>query len=335
MKQQNQKYYNIILDILRVTACIGIVCTHLWQLYARAGHKIFDIIGNVCHAGANGVAILFCLSGYLTWIGIDKETFNTKSYLKKRFLRLSPAYFAILILYLILELLPFDIGVIRYFTYTNAVIPSGNFEIYNNRSGFWTMSSFALFYLLAPLLKKYIYDLKRAIIILTGMFCFGKAFDFILHPFLVYVGADEITFMEAIFPVGNMYLFFMGIVVYYAIKEKQEYTAILGGTVLISMLVMIEKIDYPFWCLMAAVIIILSSKIQLQIRKYTLLSKLIRQGSLISYEVYLSHFMFIEIMKRNVLPFEPLIIITATILFSLVLHKIIDIAERKLNVIKV
>lgn len=58
--------------------------------------------------------------------------------------------------------------------------------------------------------EEYVRSLKRAFITMVSAFLCGKLFDFILHPVLLAYGADEVTYMETIFPIGNMYLFFDG-----------------------------------------------------------------------------------------------------------------------------
>lgn len=330
-RKQGNKSYNMILDILRVAACAGVFATHIWQVYGVEGNGLFSILEKICGAGANGVVILFVLSGYLAWSGLDSEKFDRKKYWKKRALRLSPAYFMVLILYLLFGLMPINLGILRYFTYTNGVIPSYDFGLYNNKGGLWTMSCFAFFYLIAPLIKKHIDNLKGAVTALVAMFCLGKIFDLVLHPVLISLSTDEITYMEAIFPVGNMYLFLLGVVAYYAVKENKEFEVILAGIVMVSALLMINKIDYPLWGTVAAIIIILSANVQPKGNRMSFIGASIRQGSLISYEVYLSHYLFIELMKGVDLPFEPAIILTATIALSYLLHWCSKFMNRKMS----
>lgn len=330
MENQIQKNYNITLDIIRVMACAGVFCTHIWQIYGVEGKRIYDLLGRVCHAGTNGVVVLFCLSGYLAWYGMDRKQFDQKSYYKNRLLRLSPAYFIVLAAYLVVGFMPLKIGILRYFTYTNGIIPSHDYGIYNNnQGGFWTMSCFAVFYLICPFLKKYITNLKRAITAMTCIFLFGKLFDFILHPVLLTFNADKISQMEVIFPIGNMYFFIMGVVAYYALKEKKENIIILAAMALISIFLMIEKIDYSIWCVIAAILIILSERIVIKTRTSSIPTKLIRTGSQISYEVYLSHCFFIELLKRVELPLEPLIIFGMTIAASFLLHFLAEQVYRR------
>lgn len=333
MRQQIHKNYNMILDILRIAACAGVFCTHIWQSYGREGNRFYELVGKVCHSGGNGVVILFCLSGYLAWCGMDREKFNRSIYWKKRFFRLSPAFFIVMGAYLAAGLLPLRIGILRYFTYTNGIIPSHDFSVYNNKGGLWTMSCFAVFYVLSPFLKRYVRSLKSAFIAMVSVFLFGKLFDFILHPVLLAYGADEVTYMEAIFPIGNMYLFLMGVVAYYALKEKKEYIAILAATVLISAFLSIEKIDYPLWGSVAVVFIVLSGRITIPSEESSFVSKLIRGGSLISYEVYLSHYFFIELFKSVSLPLEPVIILGVTIVSSVLLHWVTEQVTNRYTIV--
>lgn len=316
-----QKNYNVLLDMLRIIACAGVVATHMWQLYGvESLNPMMDMLGRACNAGANGVAALFCLSGYLAWCGLDNIQVKSIEYWKKRMLRLSPAYYAVLILYMLSGILPLSLGTLRYFTYTNGIIPSHQFLLYNNLGGLWTMSSFAFFYFVAPFLKKWIFNWKRSGIAVVLMFVFGKVLDFILRPVFLLLGADEAGYMESIFPVGNMYLFLMGVFAWYAVKDGKEYITFLYGIIVISVLLMVEKIDYSIWAVVAIFIIIISAKTQINLNKHQRIMQIIRFGSLISYEVYLSHELVMRWMRNIVLPAKPLLVLVGTFLLSYLLY---------------
>lgn len=332
MEKKNSNY-NIILDVVRIAACVGVFSTHIWQVYGTEGNKLLDLVGTICRSGANGVVVLFCLSGYLAWKGINSDSFTRYEYWYKRLCRLTPSYYIVLILYILLGILPIDVGVLRYFTYTNGFIPSREFEIYNNMGGLWTMSCFVFFYLLAPYMKKYIHSLKSSVIALVSFFVFGKIFDLGLEIVLNFNSADRISDMKAICPVGNMYLFLLGIVVYYVLKEEKEYSALLIGTILLSIFLAVDKIDYPLWGIITAMMIILSAGCAVSMKMQGIVGRkivaLIRMGSIISYEVYLSHFLFIKLFQKIDILFELGVLVAATIIFSCLLHWVVDVVMGK------
>lgn len=182
------------------------------------------------------------------------------------------------------------------------------------------MSSFAFFYFVAPFLKKWIFNWKRSGIAVVLMFVFGKVLDFILRPVFLLLGADEAGYMESIFPVGNMYLFLMGVFAWYAVKDGKEYITFLYGIIVISVLLMVEKIDYSIWAVVAIFIIIISAKTQINLNKHQRIMQIIRFGSLISYEVYLSHELVMRWMRNIVLPAKPLLVLVGTFLLSYLLY---------------
>ena len=318
------------MDLLRVIACVGVVSVHMKQAYAvKDSSSLLNIIYKFCDAGANGVALLFVLSGYFAWQTTESGTFNNVHYLKHRFLRISPAYFIVVIIYIIFGMLPLDKGVLRYFTYTQGWIPSQNFAIYNNIGALWTMSCFVCFYTMVPILKKYVKNLTKAVAAVVGMFCFGKFAGMVFQYFLIKIGSDAPDLMENIFPLCNIYFFMMGVLVYYVIQEEKQYVFFLISIIIINILIIIGKMDYFMYTVLGMMVIILSDKIEISMKQNSMIRRTVCLLSMISYEVYLTHPLFIEISKLFTIPGEVILIPIITMLFSYVLHSILD---RLLNV---
>ena len=186
----NQDNHNLNMDLLRVMATGMVLLCHLGGL--------LHINTNV---GSTGVELFFVLSGYLIFESLER-TNSIPKYYKKRFIRIIPIYYLALIVIWIWDLFKYHIiygqsimslisydgycgpKFLRYFLFLQEFIPSENSEIWNNRYALWTMSSFAFFYIVAPVLYKYIKKFSQAIIILGILVLWGV----LLSGFLLQCG---------------------------------------------------------------------------------------------------------------------------------------------------
>lgn len=145
------------LDILRILAAGMVLTVHIGQTSG------FDF-----SVGAKGVNLFFILSGYLAFVSLDKDS-SPQNYYKKRFIRILPAYWSCLVLLYFKDFLCLlfagnslaailegqcSFRFLRYFVFLQCCLPSDNWNLWNNHSALWTMSSFMIFYLIAPFLYK-------------------------------------------------------------------------------------------------------------------------------------------------------------------------------------
>ncbi len=226
------KERNVNLDIVRIIAALMILLVHV-------GYE-FPWISDYTWTGFYGVMLFFVLSGYLSMVSMENSA-GTLAFYKKRLLRIVPLYWSILVIAYILELItnlpkmgaavfgpegPCNVAYLRYFAFLNMTIPSDNFTLWNNRYGFWTLPAFMLFYLLVPLIYKLIrryYAALAALILLL----------FAYHPFVAWLQEQlsiRFPWMDSpdVFaqwtPVSVFYCFFLGVTVYYARKDRREFS---------------------------------------------------------------------------------------------------------------
>lgn len=193
-------------------------------------------------SGSSGVTCFFILSGYLACVSLENCK-DAKTYYKKRIVKIIPTYYTCLILLYVINLI---IGVfvdktylyncgyrfIRYFLFLHQLIPSDNYWVWSNSNALWTMSTFALFYLIAPYIKKYINNIYKAIgltILFVVIAYFGK------EPLATLLASipniDNPVQFVAFNPIINLWKFFIGFIIYYSFKNnKQLY--LLAGCVL-------------------------------------------------------------------------------------------------------
>ena len=214
--------HNFNMDLLRVMAMGMVLLCHLSGL--------LHINTSV---GSTGVELFFVLSGYLIFESLERTNSMLKYY-KKRFIRIIPIYWLTLIIIWVWDLFKYHViygqsiislisydgycgpKYLRYFFFLQEFMPSENYALWNNRYALWTMSSFAFFYIVAPMFYKYIKKFSQAIFVLG----FLVVFCILLSRFLSQCGGIYGTLGK--YPIAMLYKLFFGSCVYYAKKEKKN-----------------------------------------------------------------------------------------------------------------
>lgn len=162
------------LDGIRAIAVILVVVFHVWTL---SGTPRFSVTTPLTHSGHDltiflatgfvGVELFFVLSGFLLsqpWFRADYQGNprpNTRTYFRRRLLRIIPGYYAFLFLTIAL-LCPFIIPSNHVYSLTGAgeigadllfaqyVIPSAAAHLFNIHGHIWTLTMEMIFYLILP-----------------------------------------------------------------------------------------------------------------------------------------------------------------------------------------
>lgn len=148
------------IDFLKGFAILGVILVHFNGVINAPSHTF----NSIAAIGARCPQLFFIISAYLCWYSISKnETLNTKMFLKKRFSKIAPLYYLSLIL---IGLIP----TIRYFGWgdivTHLTFINGFFPTYTNSimKVEWYIADLAIFYMIVPILYRYIKNLKSAAI---------------------------------------------------------------------------------------------------------------------------------------------------------------------------
>lgn len=212
--------------------------------------QYFTLINPYTSVGAKGVFLFFALSGYLILKSLDNSN-NLKEYFKKRIVSIVPTYYVILIILYVKELVflghnmsiadvisgPCNYKFLRYFSFLHMILPSDDWALWNNRSALWTISSFAVFYLIAPLLYKWIKTYKQSFIML---FIFLLVTPYISQTiqyyFVNYPSESHIEWFAKMNPLSEFYCFIFGVTLFYAMKEGKEiiYAVLLGAILILT-----------------------------------------------------------------------------------------------------
>ena len=278
------------LDILRIIACLGVVCIH--EMYINKPR----VIANIFSFGDWGVTCFFLLSGYFAARELNGSNVKNIDYIKKRFLRIIPTYYLAIVL--IISFLYFQrtdiqsdifgLGWLRYFLFLNTILPSNNFDIWNNLFGLWTISNFIFFYVLAPFLLK-----KTNFIKLLSLCAVSFSLKYvwkvvIIISFRNIEGLEKVDVLAGTSPIGTLYQFLLGALVYLGIKERRKIILYLGATLLLVTSVITCK-TILIYCAVSILLILIFEGVAIK------QSRILRTISNSTYYVYLCHELSFEI----------------------------------------
>lgn len=279
--------YNILLDCLRVFAMLGVLTVHLTCYIAFP-----EWIAKLMVYGKQGVPVFFVLSGYLIAFSLCRKQTGICAFYKKRALRILPTYytaicFAIIYHEFIVDNVPyspFNMGWLLYFTGLNHVIPNQEYDpggFWTNIYGWWAMSCFIWFYILAPFILRYVNTFNKSIIFVIAT----------LITKYVISGSDH--FAIGVLPM--LWFFAFGISTYWAIQEKkvQIFCSYLLFMVFGSAILSTSYESFKWIC--SDVLVALLTCLYIQINaNYTytskkLISRIVQFLAKYSFSVYIVH----------------------------------------------
>lgn len=123
----------------------------------------------------------------------------------------------------------FGLKWLRFFLGLNTILPSNNYEIWNNPYGWWTMSAFIWFYAMAPFLMKFVNNWKKAVLFVPVSLGSWITWKLIMRVLFGNInGLDDINTLSGASPFGTLIYFALGILEFMAIKEKKNFFTVIG-----------------------------------------------------------------------------------------------------------
>ncbi len=287
----------IIFDILRIIAALMVFSIHLFIFVPGLPEALCDILSN----GSYGVSIFFVMSGFLIFNSLDRSK-SLKEYYIKRISRILPAYYAILIVGIVLwgavlGQMPSDtyahMGWLRYFLCLNTWLPSDAYGYWNNLWGLWTISCFVFFYLIAPFLKKLICNFRRAAVFMVAMIPVTVVLAKVLQILFGVMGASEPQMLCVDNPIYSFNTFAMGICAWYAYREGKINTFLKIVAVLFAGFMGLNWFNRISWGMLTALVMMIF--IDLEIRNQRVVSVIKIMGRY-SFSLYLVHLCVIEVI---------------------------------------
>ncbi|MCM1467296.1 MAG: acyltransferase [Alistipes sp.] len=289
----------IIFDILRIVAALMVFTIHLFIFVPGLPESLCDVLSN----GSYGVSIFFVMSGFLIFSSLERSR-SLKEYYIKRISRILPAYYAILIVGILFwgavwKQMPPDtyahMGWLRYFLCLNTWLPSNDYGYWNNLWGLWTISCFAFFYLIAPLLKKVIRSFKRAAVFMVAMIPATVLLSKVLEILFTKMGASQPQMLCVDNPLYSLNTFAMGICAWYAYREGKVNTFLRVAALLLAGFMGLNWFNRVSWGMLTALVMMIF--IDLKINSPRIVS-VIKVAGRYSFCLYLVHLCVIEIIDH-------------------------------------
>lgn len=147
------------LDGLRAVAALGVLWIHSWTAHGNPRFAIGKIdVTSILALGGNGVDLFFVISGFcMYYFYASKTSFSYLdfwAFLKKRWIRLSPAFYVATIVYVAYRWNDTDISVIIPKLLTS-VLYLNSLSKYNAEGFFWSLGTEWQFYMIIPFLFIY------------------------------------------------------------------------------------------------------------------------------------------------------------------------------------
>lgn len=342
------------IDALKGIAICGVIMIHC------GGEMLPSVLGKIGRIGANGVQIFFLISAYLSYVSLDKYFGGitgsmTFSKIRKwwigKFLRLIPLYYLVIIIMYFFMKCGGDyktagnnivLNFISHFLFLHGFFPG---FINSIVAGGWYIGDLAIFYMIVPLVYRYIRSMEKAFLafVFTSFMCYG-----VNHLAELIVRGDDTVYSGFL---GNTWIFMQlpvmmfGVFLYFILKrfswKSLEQRKLMSYTILFVCIILImgeafEKnyllsfcgyTRFAFWFsgIMVSQTIHSSKLID---------NKLFQELGKNSYAIYLIHPIFISLLKKMEMPFvgnnvlafgiKYLTVIMATFLFAFLLTKYVD-----------
>ena len=300
------------VNALRGYAILLVILIHASQTF-----KVSDLSRKFCDNGELGVQLFFILSSFTLFNSYSQRLLKEKNsvnrnFFIRRFFRIAPYYYIAGLIYVFYK------GVIKHneisiknlvanYTFTNGIYLPGINDI---PPGGWSIGIEMLFYLLIPLLFKYINSLNRAFY----LFIFAVIFSIIInHYFLNYT----LSFLNSIFgDVKNWMLYFwfpnqfpifiLGIILYYINKNivipfKFGQIILVISIILYLVFSFIKfRLDYPFYFFkreyIFGVIFVLFAIGTYTTKNKLIINNFVQKIGIVSFSMYLNHSLILSLI---------------------------------------
>lgn len=292
------------LSVIRVIATIMIVTVHFGQSLPLP--QIISLPISYCQTA---VCIFFILTGYMSQKSLSNNG-DAKCFYKKRAIRILPVFYCVIIVNILASVLignyPKDslhLGWLRFFSFTNSIIPSNDYRYWNNGAALWTMSGFCVFYVFAPFIAKIMKRPRYSFLFLMG----GVLVSIISEKMLAHIASGSGIYAESLEYLSTHSVFF---VFYEMVLGMYIYEAKKSKVISIVPLVIIGlygRIYKNYWMLDTAIysfiIFFLSNKSNTELESLKpCVKKIIAKLDEYSYSIYLGHttvmFIFSRLQER-------------------------------------
>lgn len=298
---------NTSLDVLRIFAAYMVLSLHVGQ---QMGLNDYTSIGS------RGVQLFFIMSGFWGMNSLNnlyKKDKGTKEYYKSRINAILPLYYTILVFdyfiglafYIfvkhqkVLDVIGWNgkrgIRYLRYFLFLHSFLPSDNYEMWCNRLGLWTMSSFAFFYVIAPLIFKWLKNWKCTAIVLAVLALLNKPMISLMERLISANGRfDYVDYFSQSHPINCIWCFLIGVLIW-QLKDK-DIKYILAG--IMVMIAICSQMRFHGYEMMMGALFIIMYSFPMQNYLNEITKRIILVLSESSFCLYLTHLIVIKALIK-------------------------------------
>lgn len=215
------------IDAFRGIAILGVIFAHTASYVDYDGYLSYTLLKS-----GYGVQLFFIISAFTIFLSLDHSTKMEKrpiiNFYTKRLLRIAPVYWLGIVVYTLLyglESRGWHVGpelwhYPLHLLFLNSLHPETTSSVV---PGGWSISCEVLFYMLCPLLFKYITSLKRAFVLCIVTIIFGVMFLLLCKFYITPTFSDEygekalyIYFYRSI--ISQIGIFSLGIMMFYLVR---------------------------------------------------------------------------------------------------------------------
>lgn len=302
------------IDSLRGYAILGVVLTHVAQLFTDLPWWFENTAAN----GARGVQLFFVVSAFTLMYSLHKK-YTSKGlevgdFFLRRFFRIAPAFYLALLLYSVVDLLTYRIGlsektnaysvdmIFSTLTFTNLL----NIDwLYSLVPGGWSISAEMLFYLTVPLLFFVVKTFRSSVyLLITSIVLSVTSTQLAIRFFSFSDGAIKAEYFFHWFP-NQLPVFCFGIFLYHLWRNVQFKNSRQGHTLILVSLIGIFLISiwefkgvtyYHNQILYGALFATLACGLA-NVKNSILINRLSIFIGKISFSMYLIHFFVIDVVE--------------------------------------
>jgi len=325
------------IDFLKGIAILMVICVHVGTMLVGVAN-LNSFVGIIIEQGAKGVQIFFIISAITTFYSFDKkikiEKFSYINFLIKKLNRLAPLWILVslawFVIYAIFKKELLIENLIIHIFFLNGVFP---LFINSLVSGGWFVGTLVLFYLIAPILYKYIKSTNQSLIFFLISIIISVAFDQYIFQWLN-LGYFSYMSLPMQLPV-----FALGIFCYFiVIKKDFSSKIILDGLLMISGIVLMINlffVKFFYNYVYFSIFFVLGMFVLNQLKDDYFNNNFINYLGKNSYSIYLVHFFVLTFLINNSIKFtsnfyfEFVINFVLLLVITLVLCKLIEIIYEK------
>ncbi len=289
------------IDAWRGIAIILVIMTHSSHFDISKDIGI-GFVDTIIWFGGHGVTLFFVLSAFTIFYSVQNAGLNTKSeifyFFIRRFFRIAPMYYIGIIFYKFIFAKDYTInaGLFENILFIHWIDPR-YYDSNQIMPGGWSITTEFAFYMLVPILFRYITSLNKAITAFLLSIVVSKILRAIMHR--VYPLADELYFR--LNPTNLLPVFFVGIILYFIIIKKDKYNFDVFHLIFLSILIFwqvefgfIMQEHYYIALMFGLLILGTSARIYKMFNNEAL--KLIGR---VSFSLYVSHFFVLWLLRDN------------------------------------